>query len=1302
MTTIYPGQGQIITFYSYKGGTGRTMALANIAWILASQGKRVLAIDWDLESPGMHRYFHPFLADKDLRVTTGVIDMIREYAMLRMERATAVDSAELLPQMARIQQYAISLDWDFGNAGFIDFVAAGQQNNEYSTRVNSFDWANFYSRLGGAAFVRALREQVKAEYDYVLVDSRTGLGDAAGICTIRLPDVVVNCFTMSTQSIRGAAAVARSIREQRPDDPPTIFPVPMRVESAEIDKLEISRDLVRLEFAPTLDRLDGDQRNNYWNNIEIPYQPYYAYEEILATFGDRAGQSRTLLAALVNLTAVLTRGGVTQLPALPEDVRRRWLHDFERLRLNPQRSVLVSYASADRLWAEWVAAELTDVGFTANLYSVDLTRTDEQRADLDQLLAAATHVVMVLSQPYVATPVAVDIWKLTGRRDPSTTGRSLVTVRLDQSRVPVPFSDGVTVDVVDAGVAETRRRLLTAVGGKPEEHVSPPAGRRFPNALISVSNLSPRTVSFVGRSAALESLRDRLTTTSAEPQAIWGLGGVGKTQLAAEYAHRFGRDYEIVWWIGADNVERLRTGLTQLAERLHIGGGDAETVPRLLEELRLRDADRRWLIILDNVDEPTGEFLALLPQGPGHLILTTRNKDWTRIAEGAELPVFERAESITLLRARVTGLEVGEADQVAYRLGDLPLAVEQAAAYLRATALPVRQYLESLETPALLRFLDAQPTADYPKPVAPTWLVALERLREERPASARLLELCSFYAPEPIPVAVLTGARFAEIMAPLDPTLTDPILQGLVTADLGRYALAQIDPENNTIRIHRLVQYVIRSQIGDPDVALADAQRLLAAANPNDPDKPGNWQIYGDLWPHATAVRLATSAENAGRQLITDIARYLYRRGEYGSSRAVAEQALDHWAGLSPDDAIRLRMRFHLANALRAQNEFQLAYDIDRDVYDRQVRLFREDHAYTLLTARSLAADLRARGEYLQAMHRDERTLELSIRVFGEDSARTLTAENNLAVSLRLVGDFKSAAERDQHIYEQRRSRFSDEDPSTLASASNYGRGLRDIGQLWESHKLLQRTFATQQKRTGIDHPETLRTGKELALTLRQLGRFAEANRMADQTRLRYQRRLGDGHPDSLSCAMALATTLSAIGENDRAIELGEAIRNRYIEVLGAQHAITLVCLNNLAIFLRKRGDHQAARGLAETVREQLGADLPDRHPHVLLATLNLANDLYALGDLDGALESDTHVYRELTPKLGADHPDTLAAAVNLAMSRVAAQQDVAAGEALYESSLRQLVELFGGDNPRVQQTVRRERFNAYIEPALL
>jgi cellulose biosynthesis protein BcsQ len=205
--------GRILTFYSYKGGTGRSMALANIAWLLAASGRRVLAIDWDLEAPGLHRYFLPFLIDGEVTATEGLIDLIDNYAneaIRPLQNSQEADPEWYLPY-TDFSNYIVSINFPhFGAGGKIDFLPAGRQGEHYALAVNSFNWQNFYDRLGGGGFFEAVKQQARAQYDYVLIDSRTGVSDTAGICSVQMPDALVVCFTYNNQSIKGASAVARS------------------------------------------------------------------------------------------------------------------------------------------------------------------------------------------------------------------------------------------------------------------------------------------------------------------------------------------------------------------------------------------------------------------------------------------------------------------------------------------------------------------------------------------------------------------------------------------------------------------------------------------------------------------------------------------------------------------------------------------------------------------------------------------------------------------------------------------------------------------------------------------------------------------------------------------------------------------------------------------------------------------------------------------------------------------------------------------------------------------------------------
>jgi FxsC-like protein len=323
----------IITFYSYKGGTGRSMALANVAWILASNGKRVLLVDWDLEAPGLHRYLHPFLRDKTLAASEGIIDFVVDFAFAAASGEKQADENWFLPH-ANILRYASSIAWTFPPPGTIDFVPAGRQGSDYATRVNSFNWESFYRRLGGGLFLEAAKKSM-ASYDYVLIDSRTGVSDTSGICTVQMPDRLVVCFTLNSQSIEGAAAVAESAHRQRmkPNGEPglKIFPVPTRVELSEKQRLDLANDLARRRFEPLMWHVPASELDRYWSSVRVLYHSFYAYEEVLATFADKPMQPQSVvLPSMEALTEYITDSEVQQFPPLEETVRLELLERYLR------------------------------------------------------------------------------------------------------------------------------------------------------------------------------------------------------------------------------------------------------------------------------------------------------------------------------------------------------------------------------------------------------------------------------------------------------------------------------------------------------------------------------------------------------------------------------------------------------------------------------------------------------------------------------------------------------------------------------------------------------------------------------------------------------------------------------------------------------------------------------------------------------------------------------------------------------------------------------------------------------------
>ncbi len=362
--------GRIITFYSYKGGTGRSMLLANAAMVLASNDRKVAVIDWDLEAPGLHRYFRPFLADPELNATLGLIDMLSGYwdALVELDGATDPPPDGWAQRYLDIYRYAVTLSLPCTEGGgSLVFMPAGRQNTGYGNRVSAFDWDAFYADAGGRGFVEALAQRLRAEFDYVLIDSRTGVSDTAGICTIHLPDDLVVCFTYNNQNMLGASGVAqyaaaarqdmvRAAEQQRSSDgtakanistnasanptgpavttpacsPLRLYPVPTRADYQLPDLLNPRRERAQRLFAWTLDDMPAEQAREYWSDVEQPYLPIHSYHETLACLTDQPFDRSSMLTATQNVVRRITNGAVQRwLPMFADEVRQRLRGEME-------------------------------------------------------------------------------------------------------------------------------------------------------------------------------------------------------------------------------------------------------------------------------------------------------------------------------------------------------------------------------------------------------------------------------------------------------------------------------------------------------------------------------------------------------------------------------------------------------------------------------------------------------------------------------------------------------------------------------------------------------------------------------------------------------------------------------------------------------------------------------------------------------------------------------------------------------------------------------------------------------------
>jgi tetratricopeptide (TPR) repeat protein len=1274
--------GTVVTFYSYKGGTGRTTAVANVAWILAMAGRKVLTIDWDLESPGLHKFFHPFLDQNVLAATPGIIELITDYEWAATTKHESAEQDWHL-EYARILRHAVTLDWEFPGEGTLDFVSAGRQNRDYSSRITSMDWDNFYGRLGGGQFLDALRADMRRHYDYVLLDSRTGLSDIASICTVHLPDVLVDCFTLSSQSIDGAAAVAKQIDERYRERGIRILPVPMRIEFGENAKVEAGRAYARRQFDRFPRGMSPEQADRYWLSIEIPYRPYYAFEETLATFGDAPGSPNSMLAAFERLSAAITEGEVSSYVPVAEELRLSTLERFARRGPSKIEDVVISYMSEDRPWTDWMSQVLGRAGFRVVARSID-SEPDESARDEPE----PGHIVVLFSPSFVESQMAHRAWDSLASRSAASYQR-LVTVRVQDAQLRPDFTGPMPLDLTGLGESEGGEALLRALGrpGHTLEHQVEHSrvGPRFPGGARTaptIWNVDRRNAVFTGRGQLLEQLRDQLLGTTQRvvlPQALHGLGGVGKTQVALEYAHRFKADYDLVWWISAQKPDSIRTALANLADRmsLRVGESIADAAEAALEALRRGDPTSRWLLVFDNADNPE-ELGNYLPGGDGHVLITSRDPAWTQVAMPLAVDVFTEDEAATHLMRRVD-ISEDNARKIGKALGYLPLAIEQAAAWLASTFMPAGEYLEALEKETASTL--ALSTETFPQPVAMTWNVTIRQLREASPAAARLLELLAFFSSEPISLDLIYSDETAGILSPFDETLRDKLVLGKVVREISRFALAKVDQGNNSIQVHPLVQAVIRGGMTEKELHTSchDVHKILLGARPRhgDTDDPENWPSLAKILPHVMSSEAAQCDDETVRQMLTDLVRYQWKRGSFESAMIAGKELLAEWSErLGRDHWQCLFLQSQIANVLRSQGEYADAYELDQDVLNRQQNspTLGPTHPHTLMTGGNLAADLRARGKFREALEQDERTYELAGETWEEDNTRTLMIAHNLAIDHRLNGDWASAKRYDEIALEGRRSTLGDDHPYTLASRAFLARDLREAGRYDESVTILREVYDTYLEVLGEKIIDTLRAGKSLAVSLRKAGWREEALALAEETLARYQRNFPKS-PDALPADLEVAACMSALGDKIAARDRTRAALSSYTGQMGPDHPYTLMIESNLACCLRGSGDLDEADELAGRVvprlRRQLGAD----HPFVLSAAVNRANCLGDAGRLQEAEALERETLERLVAVMKEGHPDTNTCRSNLSITLAAMNRLDDAG-ALREKAVAGLKEL--------------------------
>jgi len=851
------------------------------------------------------------------------------------------------------------------------------------------------------------------------------------------------------------------------------------------------------------------------------------------------------------------------------------------------------------------------------------------------------------------------------------------------------------------------------------EPSSPRANRTDESGLIW-GGVPIRNRNFSGRVALLERLGQALRTSSKAsvlPQTLHGMGGVGKSQLVIEYVYRHMAEYDIVWWISSEQTASVLSSLAQLADRLGLPTTEdrQQTARTVLDALA--GTELSWLLVYDNADDPA-TLDQYVPSTGGHVVVTTRNQEWANLGQAIEVDVFERSESIELLQRRSQGeggsprIQTAQADVLAEKLGDLPLALEQAVAWYLATSMPINEYIELLDSHIKDLLSEGKP-ANYPLTVAAFVTLAVDQLRETAPAAAQLFELFAYLGGEPVAVSLLRKGSFAEVAEPLRTMLASSIPTNRTVRDLNRYGLAKVDALQR-VQVHRLVQLVLRDSL-TPELArqsLRNTQLLLAKANPGDPDENPD-APREDLGPHIEPADLIHASDLDARQAVLDHSRYLWMTGDYENSLSLADRAARAWEQdashprLGREGELTLLARAQAANAKRTLGFSAEAAELARETYDlmRRNPHLGPDHEFTLITGNQVGADLRIAGRYREALEFDRESVARHREVFEADSSYTLRAQANLAVDYRMIGDFAEAFVLDREIA----ARWEDvraSDPRALAAYINLARSCYGLGAYRLGLELLERWQHLLQLSLGAGNSQVLLVGRTRAILLRKLGRLDEAMDVIRDNEERMEKRFRSSHEFAVAATVSHANVLREKGQVEDAAEaIGDALE-RYLTYFGPRHPLTLVAQVNAAIIHRARGEWPEARALDESCYRALVEVLAPDHPYAICAGVGLATDLARVGEHEAAAELSRRMYTlgrassggGHEARDGAEHPYVLMRGVNLSYD-LRATGEVDEAQALFEDSVAGLRRSLGGEHPEVLAIERGMRAESDIEP---
>jgi tetratricopeptide (TPR) repeat protein len=707
---------------------------------------------------------------------------------------------------------------------------------------------------------------------------------------------------------------------------------------------------------------------------------------------------------------------------------------------------------------------------------------------------------------------------------------------------------------------------------------------------------------FTGRTKLLKTLREKLCDEKPKSfnhrVALFGMGGVGKTQVAIQYIVNYQSEYDGIFWITAADSAALLSGFRDVARITGCTKVDNQkslsVVREVLAWFRKQDG---WLLVLDNADI-ISVVDGYLPDmtSRGHTLITTRNPNALGIpAEGLEVELLEKheAKDLLLLRANIIDdneMIQSEALNIVMELGLLALAIEQAAAYIREQLKDIFKFMVVYSAHRKLILMERpKGNWNYPREVATTWLLSFVEVEKRNIDASQLLKLIAFLNPDGILVDFLVAGK-GGLPEGLNRLIGDLFAFSKALSDLEQFSLIRRPDGGQVFTIHRLVQSVIKDNLGDDDMTkyIEIVVALFTCAFPQFKEERRQicrrfeGQVVGPLidilkMPKEDMAALADISRRVGD--------FLHEEGKYRETELFHRRAIEIYTRLFGEEDYRTLSGMHaIARMYRYRGQHQDAAELHEKVLKARQRILGVDHPDTLMSMNNLGIAYYDLIRTKEAAELHEKVLEARRRVLGVEHPTTLKSINNLAFAYYSLGRSKEAVEMFEKVREEEERILGIEHPDTLAGINNLAWSYHSLGRTKEAAEMQEKVLEVSRRVLGEDHPDTMMTMHNLAWSYHSMGRTREAVEMQEKVLEVTRRILGEEHPDTLMTMQNLASSYHSIGRTRDAVEIQEKVLEVRRRALGEEHPDTLETMNTLALSYHSLGQTKEAVEMQEKV----------------------------------------------------------------------------------------------------------------------